>query len=93
MLEVKKTLVMVMVYSLTTPLGIGIGIGVAEIYKEYIPATLMLSGFSNAAAAGILSYMASFLCYNDKAQRSLKLLLPCPYVFCSLLKCLFYRWD
>ncbi|CAA7028189.1 unnamed protein product [Microthlaspi erraticum] len=91
-LEVKKTLVMVMVYSLTTPVGIGIGIGVAEIYKEYIPATLMLSGFSNAAAAGILNCMAIFVCCNQKAQRSLWLLIPCAYVFYSLLRCLFYRW-
>ncbi|CAA7028187.1 unnamed protein product [Microthlaspi erraticum] len=93
MLEVKKTLVMVMVYSLTTPLGIGIGIGVAEIYKEKIPGTLMLSGFLKTAAAGILNYMAIVVGYNHKAQRSLKLLIPFAYVFCLLLKCLFYRWD
>ncbi|CAA7034897.1 unnamed protein product [Microthlaspi erraticum] len=55
--------------------GIGIGIGLAKIYKENSLTTLMVSGFLNAAAAGILNYMAFFIAYHHKAQRGLKLLV------------------
>ncbi|XP_010444067.1 PREDICTED: probable zinc transporter 12 [Camelina sativa] len=82
--EAKKIWVMLLFFSLTAPVGIGIGIGVSEIYNENSPMALKVSGFLNAAAAGILIYMALVdlvapLFMNHKAQSSLKI-----QVFCSL---------
>ncbi|CAN6976946.1 unnamed protein product, partial [Brassica rapa subsp. trilocularis] len=57
--ELKKTLIMVILFSLTTPVGIGIGIGVAEIYYKSGPITLIVSGCLNAAAAGILLFVTA----------------------------------
>ncbi|CAN6891140.1 unnamed protein product, partial [Brassica oleracea] len=61
--ELKKVLVMVILFSLTTLVGIGMSIGVVEIYKENGRTVLMVSSFLNAAAAGILYYMATFSNY------------------------------
>ncbi|EOA15094.1 hypothetical protein CARUB_v10028462mg [Capsella rubella] len=82
--KVKKIWVMLVFFALTAPVGIGIGIGVAETYNENSPMALKVSGFLNAAAAGILIYMALVdlvapLFMNHKAQSSMKI-----QVFCSL---------
>lgn len=73
---------MLMFFALTAPLGIGIGIGVAEIYNENSPMALKVSGFLNAAASGILIYMALVdlvapLFMNPKAQSSMKIQVAC----------------
>ncbi|KAJ0231395.1 zinc transporter 12 [Hirschfeldia incana] len=81
---VKKIWIMVLFFALTAPAGIGIGIGVAEIYNENSPMALEVSGFLNAAAAGILIYMALVdlvapLFMNHKAQSSMKIQLACSF--------------
>ncbi|CAL9244562.1 unnamed protein product [Arabidopsis halleri] len=80
--KVKKIWVMLMFFALTAPLGIGIGIGVAEIYNENSPMALKVSGFLNAAASGILIYMALVdlvapLFMNPKAQSSMRIQVAC----------------
>eukprot|EP00258_Populus_trichocarpa_P007511 XP_002312231.2 zinc transporter 1 [Populus trichocarpa] len=50
--------IMATLFSLTTPLGIAIGIGISNIYDERSPTALTVEGIFNAAAAGILIYMA-----------------------------------
>ncbi|KFK27947.1 hypothetical protein AALP_AA8G451900 [Arabis alpina] len=80
--KVKKIWVMVLFFALTAPLGIGIGIGVAQSYNENSPMALKVSGFLNAAAAGILIYMALVdlvapLFMNHKALSSIKIQLAC----------------
>ncbi|CAK9168165.1 unnamed protein product [Ilex paraguariensis] len=50
--------IMVVFFSLTTPIGIVIGIGITNIYKENSPTALIVEGVLNAASAGILIYMA-----------------------------------
>ncbi|CAA7035098.1 unnamed protein product [Microthlaspi erraticum] len=90
--KVKKIWVMVLFFAVTAPLGIGIGIGVAEIYNENSPMALMVSGFLNAAAAGILIYMALVdlvapLFMNHKALSSMKIQLACSF-FLILGACL-----
>uniref|UniRef100_A0A2P2KDN4 Uncharacterized protein MANES_03G075600 n=2 Tax=Rhizophora mucronata TaxID=61149 RepID=A0A2P2KDN4_RHIMU len=50
--------IMALLFSLTTPVSIGIGIGISESYNENDPAALIVQGVFNAAAAGILIYMA-----------------------------------
>ncbi|CAH2043898.1 unnamed protein product [Thlaspi arvense] len=82
--RVKKIWVMVLFFALTAPVGIGIGTGVAEIYNENSPMTLKVSGFLNAAAAGILIYMALVdlvapLFMDHKAQSSMKIQLSCSF--------------
>ncbi|KAL0853696.1 hypothetical protein Bca101_058848 [Brassica carinata] len=79
--ELKKILIMVILFSLTTPVGIGIGIGVIEIYKDNGWAVLILSGCLNAAAGGILFYMVTFTNYPVDAHRSVHILLGCCHVF------------
>lgn len=79
---VKKIWIMVLFFALTAPAGIGIGIGVSEIYNENSPMALKVSGFLNAAAAGILIYMALVdlvapLFMDHKAQSSMKIQLAC----------------
>ena len=49
---------MALFFSLTTPIGIGIGIGISSAYDETSPTALVVQGFLEAAAAGILVYMA-----------------------------------
>ncbi|CAH8337747.1 unnamed protein product [Eruca vesicaria subsp. sativa] len=82
--ELKKILIMVILISLTTPVGIRIGIGVVEIYKENGRTILMVSGCLNAAAAGILFYMATFRKYPVYTHSSVDMLLACFSVFLLL---------
>ncbi|CAL9013350.1 unnamed protein product [Prunus brigantina] len=50
--------IMVLFFSLTTPVGIAIGIGISNVYKENSPTALIVEGVFNAASAGILIYMS-----------------------------------
>ncbi|XP_041008534.1 zinc transporter 1-like [Juglans microcarpa x Juglans regia] len=50
--------IMVVFYSLTTPVGIAIGIGISNVYNENSSTALIVEGIFNAASAGILIYMA-----------------------------------
>ncbi|KAJ0087860.1 hypothetical protein Patl1_33210 [Pistacia atlantica] len=50
--------IMVLFFSLTTPVGIAIGIGISNVYKENSPTALIVEGIFNAASAGILIYMS-----------------------------------
>ncbi|GLT91480.1 hypothetical protein SLE2022_093660 [Rubroshorea leprosula] len=50
--------IMAIFFSLTTPVGIAVGIGVSSVYDENSPTALIVEGVFNAAAAGILIYMA-----------------------------------
>ncbi|KAL6144140.1 hypothetical protein ACLB2K_054835 [Fragaria x ananassa] len=72
------TIIMVLFFSLTTPVGIGIGIGISSRYEENSPTALILEGLFDAASAGILIYMAlvdllaaDFM--NPKMQKNIKL--------------------
>ncbi|ONK77195.1 uncharacterized protein A4U43_C02F4070 [Asparagus officinalis] len=56
--KVKSMAMMILFFSLTTPVGIAIGIGIASIYNENSPTALIVEGILNSAAAGILIYMA-----------------------------------
>ncbi|CAL1400043.1 unnamed protein product [Linum trigynum] len=49
---------MVLFFSVTTPLGIGIGMGISNVYKENSPTALIVEGVFNSASSGILIYMA-----------------------------------
>ncbi|KAL2897488.1 Zinc transporter 1 [Bienertia sinuspersici] len=49
---------MALFFSLTTPIGIGIGIAICGVYDESSPRSLIIQGIFEAAAAGILIYMA-----------------------------------
>jgi zinc transporter 1/2/3 len=51
-------LAMAVFFSLTTPIGVAIGIGISSVYDETSPTALVVQGFLEAAAAGILVYMA-----------------------------------
>ncbi|XP_077242805.1 zinc transporter 8-like [Tasmannia lanceolata] len=55
---VKTMAVMVLFFSLTTPVGIMIGIGISSIYNENSPTALIVEGILNSASSGILIYMA-----------------------------------
>ncbi|KAJ0028647.1 hypothetical protein Pint_36630 [Pistacia integerrima] len=50
--------IMVLFFSLTTPVGIAIGIGISNVYNENSPTALIVEGIFNAASAGILIYMS-----------------------------------
>ncbi|GLU08640.1 hypothetical protein SLE2022_255400 [Rubroshorea leprosula] len=50
--------VMVLFFSLTTPMGIGLGIGISRIYNDNNSRALIVEGIFNSASAGILIYMA-----------------------------------
>ncbi|KAK4837174.1 hypothetical protein QYF36_003384 [Acer negundo] len=72
------TTIMVLFFSLTTPVGIGIEIGISNVYDENSPTALIVEGIFNAASAGILIYMslvdllaADFM--NPKMQNNSKL--------------------
>ncbi|MCD7458352.1 hypothetical protein HAX54_037986 [Datura stramonium] len=56
--KVKKTAIMAIFFSLTTPIGIAIGFGISTVYSETSPTALIVEGIFNSAAAGILIYMA-----------------------------------
>jgi len=49
---------MTLFFSFTTPIGIVIGIGISSAYDENSPNALIIEGVLDAAAAGILNYMA-----------------------------------
>ncbi|XP_031505378.1 zinc transporter 8-like [Nymphaea colorata] len=49
---------MVLFFSLTTPIGIAVGIGISSTYNEGSVTTLIVQGCFNAASAGILIYMS-----------------------------------
>ncbi|KAB8472950.1 hypothetical protein FH972_025315 [Carpinus fangiana] len=78
--KVRATAIMVLFFSLTTPIGIAIGTGISNIYNENSPTALIVEGILNAASAGILIYMAlvdlvaaDFM--NPKMQANLRLLI------------------
>ena len=71
---------MVLFFSVTTPVGIVLGIGISRIYHENGPTALIVEGVFDAASAGILIYMAlvdllaaDFM--NPRLQSSLRLQL------------------
>ncbi|XAR59411.1 hypothetical protein NMG60_11015241 [Bertholletia excelsa] len=49
---------MVIFFSLTTPIGIAVGYGISKMYNENGPRALIVQGIFNSASAGILIYMA-----------------------------------
>ncbi|CAA0815480.1 Zinc transporter 1 [Striga hermonthica] len=55
--SVTRTIMMVF-FSLTTPVGIGVGIGISSVYEENSTKALIVEGIFNSASAGILIYMA-----------------------------------
>ncbi|XP_066367465.1 zinc transporter 5-like [Miscanthus floridulus] len=56
--RLRSMVAMALFFSLTTPIGIAIGIGISSAYDETSPTALVVQGFLEAAAAGILVYMA-----------------------------------
>lgn len=67
-------------FALTTPSGIVVGILVSNTYDENSPKALIVQGVLDAAAAGILIYMAlvDFLAHdfnNPRMQNNKSLLL------------------
>ncbi|KAM0888207.1 hypothetical protein ACQ4PT_028538 [Festuca glaucescens] len=57
-LRLKSVVAMALIFSLTTPVGIGVGIAISSVYEETSPTALVVQGLLEAAAAGILIYMA-----------------------------------
>ncbi|KAK8314294.1 hypothetical protein V6Z12_D01G162700 [Gossypium hirsutum] len=71
---------MLVIFSLTTPMGIALGMGISKIYNENSPKALVVEGIFYSLSAGILIYMSlvdllgvDFM--NPLMQTSLKLLL------------------
>uniref|UniRef100_A0ACD5TGA4 Uncharacterized protein n=1 Tax=Avena sativa TaxID=4498 RepID=A0ACD5TGA4_AVESA len=56
--RLKSVVAMALLFSLTTPVGIGVGIAISSVYDETSPTALVVQGILEAAAAGILVYMA-----------------------------------
>ncbi|KAL5202521.1 hypothetical protein ABZP36_013473 [Zizania latifolia] len=56
--RLRSAVTMAIFFSLTTPVGIVIGIGISSAYNENSPTALIVEGVLDAAAAGILNYMA-----------------------------------
>lgn len=56
--RLKSVVAMGLLFSLTTPVGIGVGIAISSVYDESSPTALVVQGLLEAAAAGILVYMA-----------------------------------
>lgn len=56
--RLRSMVAMALFFSLTTPIGVAIGIGISSVYDETSPTALVVQGFLEAAAAGILVYMA-----------------------------------
>lgn len=56
--RLKSVVAMALLFSLTTPVGIGVGIAISSVYNETSPTALVVQGLLEAAAAGILVYMA-----------------------------------
>ncbi|XP_059450121.1 zinc transporter 5-like [Corylus avellana] len=78
--KIRTTSIMVLFFSLTTPIGIAIGTGISNVYNENSPTALIVEGILNAASAGILIYMAlvdllavDFM--NPRMQANLRLLI------------------
>ncbi|XVF00460.1 hypothetical protein REPUB_Repub04eG0002900 [Reevesia pubescens] len=72
--------IMILFFSLTTPIGIAIGMGISNIYNENSPKALVVEGILNSISAGILIYMslvdllaADFM--NSRVQSNIKLQL------------------
>nr|CAB3461200.1 unnamed protein product [Digitaria exilis] len=56
--RLKSVVAMALFFSLTTPVGVAIGIWISSVYDETSPTALIVQGLLEAAAAGILIYMA-----------------------------------
>ncbi|CAN6337322.1 unnamed protein product [Urochloa humidicola] len=56
--RLKSVVAMALFFSLTTPAGVAIGIAISSVYDETSPTALVVQGLLEAAAAGILIYMA-----------------------------------
>ncbi|KAJ3693513.1 hypothetical protein LUZ60_008993 [Juncus effusus] len=56
--KARATVIMAVFFSLTTPVGIAVGIGISSSYDQTSSTALVIEGVFNAAAAGILIYMA-----------------------------------
>ncbi|KAL6620404.1 hypothetical protein ACP70R_035543 [Stipagrostis hirtigluma subsp. patula] len=56
--RLKSVVAMALFFSLTTPVGVAVGIAISSVYDETIPTALVVQGLLEAAAAGILVYMA-----------------------------------
>ncbi|CAL4894043.1 unnamed protein product [Urochloa decumbens] len=56
--RLKSVVAMAVFFSVTTPAGVAIGIGISSVYDETSPTALVTQGLLEAAAAGILIYMA-----------------------------------
>ncbi|KAM1266259.1 hypothetical protein ACFX2J_035849 [Malus domestica] len=54
----RSAAIMATFFSLTTPVGIAVGVGISTVYNVNSPTALIVEGTSNAAAGGILIYMA-----------------------------------
>lgn len=54
----KMKAIMIVFFSVTTPLGIVLGIGLSNVYSENSPTALIVVGLLNACSAGLLNYMA-----------------------------------
>ncbi|KAK2976647.1 hypothetical protein RJ640_008183 [Escallonia rubra] len=54
----RAVIIMVLFFSLTTPIGISVGIAISKTYKEHSPTALIVEGALNSTSAGILIYMA-----------------------------------
>ncbi|WCJ33308.1 Zinc transporter 1 [Euphorbia peplus] len=72
--------VMVVFFSMTTPIGIGIGMGISQFYNQNTPTALIVEGVFSSVSAGILIYMSlvdllaeDFM--NPKIQANLRLQL------------------
>ncbi|KAG2618642.1 zinc transporter 5-like isoform X1 [Panicum virgatum] len=56
--RLKSVVAMALFFSVTTPAGVAIGIAISSVYDETSPTALVVQGLLEAAAAGILVYMA-----------------------------------
>ncbi|CAD6271837.1 unnamed protein product [Miscanthus lutarioriparius] len=56
--RLRSMVAMALFFSLTTPIGVAMGIAISSAYDETSPTALVVQGFLEAAAAGILVYMA-----------------------------------
>ncbi|KAF3450052.1 hypothetical protein FNV43_RR06131 [Rhamnella rubrinervis] len=56
--KLQTVVIMVVLFSLTTPVGIAVGIGISNTYNDNTPTALTIQGIFLAASAGILIYMA-----------------------------------
>ncbi|XVE94301.1 hypothetical protein REPUB_Repub01dG0269300 [Reevesia pubescens] len=72
--------IMLLFFSLTTPIGIAFGMGISKIYNDNSPKALLVEGIFNSLSAGILIYMslvnllaADFM--NPRMQSNIKLQL------------------